>query len=134
MSVEAEVIVGAEVADATSLIRTFSIRFLSTSSSEQYFRSGNPGYIASKPLLVAEKGASGGMSVYKYGYRLSSGKSDGECLGSTESEYSARAPTLLFGQNVKQTCWVSLTLAQLKSYCENSEYTSKKIFTSGDFI
>ena len=83
----------------------------------QAMRSGNPGYIFGKPVLVNEGG-----QVDKNGPKLFSDDQNGNCfttLSSVNSQSYDLTP-LEFGRNLRITCNVQLTASQLQQYCGSS--------------
>ena len=102
------------------LKQKFSVSFV-TSSTQQQAKSGNPGYINGLPLLVGQSDATtGGVLAYFQGFSLVGADTKGKCLTSASSSLSDYAdPIITFGEDLVYTCSISLTQAQLQSYCGN---------------
>jgi hypothetical protein len=104
----------------------FSIKFLSadllsTDSSadqEPVFRSGNPGYLTSKPLIAAQFDGSN-FNVFTDGFFFDGTSTDGSCI----AEYTGRyldAPRMTFRDETIFTCSVSLNYQQLQTFCSGT--------------
>lgn len=114
--------------------QSFSIKFLPrTTSASHVHRSGNPGYLQSKAVLVAQN-ADGPKQLNHDGFRFFAANDDGECL------QSVGLPTLQgtefrFGENIQIGCKVKIADANaLQSYCSQAEISKQVIFNQLDKI
>jgi hypothetical protein len=100
--------------------QTFGVQFkVQTSSNAQaFYKSGNPGYIVSMPLLVSSSNQ-GLKQVDQAGLRLFSGDKQGNCFDTLSSLDSVDfdITTVRFGENLKLNCFIELNAEQLKEYC-----------------
>jgi hypothetical protein len=88
---------------------SFGLKFVPANG--QAMRSGNPGYIFGKPVVVNEGG-----QVDKNGFKFFSDDQDGNCfatLSSVDSKSYDVTP-FEFGRNLRITCDLQLTLSQLQ--------------------
>ena len=109
-----------EDTSSCNVMQSFSATFYTSNSA--WKSSGNPGYIKGKQLITAVQGTSfniqGAMKLY--------GGSDS---GSCGSGNYPNAPTVLYGQDLVFSCYLSENLVGLESLCTGS-IESQNIFAS----
>lgn len=114
--------------------QSFSIKFLPrTTSASHVHRSGNPGYLQSKPVLVAQN-ADGPKQLNHDGFRFFAADDSGECLQSVGFP-TLQGTEFRFGENLQIGCKVKIADANaLQTYCSEAEISKQVIFNQLDKI
>ena len=84
-----------------------------------FFKSGNPGYILGKPVLVAESESGSVRKLNQYGFRFFAQDPNGQCFKNVDNvgSLSYNSADFNFGNEVQMSCGIKLNADQLKSYC-----------------
>ncbi|CAG9313766.1 unnamed protein product [Blepharisma stoltei] len=78
-------------------------------------KSGNPGYIVGKPVLLGKLQSDNTINVYSSGYPVYGASLTGQCL--TSSQTTSNPPVINFRQDFVYSCYYPLSYPALSSYC-----------------
>lgn len=133
--ITANVVVGTvSGCDVMKIRQKFSIQFLNSGTPDALspvYRSGNPGYLTSKPLLVSNYDGSN-FNVFTGGFSLDGADTAGACISSYSGRY-LDAPLMTFRDETVFTCSVSYNYQQLQSFCTGT-FSPLPVFSLHDSL
>jgi len=111
--------------------QSFGLHYVT--SANAYAKSGNPGYIVGKPLLIGTQNTSPANTVLRDigGFYVQGISSSGECLSSTDASESVSRSSLVpnFGQNSTFSCFISLASeTEFENNCNSSVVQALGLF------